>query len=415
MRLKGFWNYENRMILVLTVTFGFVFFDRNAFGYLAPFIRPELGLSNTQVGLIASVLSLAWALSALAVGAFFKPAGRRKITLITMVVIFSLCSVLSGLATSFLFLFLARMLMGFSEGGFLPIAHSLVALESHEKRRGLNMGVMQNLGSNLLGSWAAPLVLVAVAELFSWRVSFFLAAVPGLIMAVFLWLAVREPETDEEAEAQVDEGSVLPDRMSMMAMLKYRNVWLCMIISCFMVAWMVLGWNFLPLYYAEIRGMDEANWSFLMSLLGLSAALGAFVVPGLSDRLGRKPIMIGFCFLGLLVPLSVLYYEGAFAVLAVLIFVGWLASGAFPVFMATIPSETIPLKYLVTSMGLVMGTGELIGGVLSPTGAGWAGDVFGLQAPVVIMGGCAAVGGFLSLFLKETAPVKVGTGTAASA
>jgi MFS family permease len=78
--------------------------------------------------------------------------------------------------------------------------------------------------------------------------------------------------------------------------------------------------------------------------------------------------------------------------------------------MATIPSESLPPRYLASSLGLVMGLGEIIGGVSAPTLAGMASDAYGLQASMLIMGGCAVVGGVLALFLKETAPVKVGAG-----
>ncbi len=54
--------------------------------------------------------------------------------------------------------------MGLAEGPILPIAQSLVVLESSESRRGFNMGVMQNLGSNLIGSFAGPVILTALAQ-----------------------------------------------------------------------------------------------------------------------------------------------------------------------------------------------------------------------------------------------------------
>ena len=50
--------------------------------------------------------------------------------------------------------------MGLAEGPFLPVCQSLVASESEHSRRGHNMGVMQNFGSNILGSFLAPLVLI---------------------------------------------------------------------------------------------------------------------------------------------------------------------------------------------------------------------------------------------------------------
>jgi ACS family hexuronate transporter-like MFS transporter len=196
--------------------------------------------------------------------------------------------------------------------------------------------------------------------------------------------------------------------MRLPAVIKERNMWLCILISIFMVPWMILAWVFFPLYYVNIRHVALPDMSLLMGVLGISAALFGFIVPGISDHVGRKPVMIGFCFIGLITPLAVLYYSGPLTVLALLIFIGWSASGVFPLFMGTIPSETIPARYIATSLGLVMGLGELLGGVLTPIGAGWAADHYGLRAPVYIEAGCALIATVLALFLQETAPAKLG-------
>ncbi len=404
-------KYENRLIWVLGVTFGFLFFDRNAVNYLMPFISAELHFTNKQVGLVASALSFTWAIAAFLGGAYSDRTGRRKIILLVTVVAFSLCSFLSGLAGSFLALFLVRMLMGLAEGPFLPVAQSLLAVESSHARRGHNMGVLQNFGSNLLGSFAAPLVLVAIATAASWRISFFIAGIPGLIMAVLIARYVHEPKgAPPAAGASRSEAAMQPSEM-----LRYRNMWLCMLMSIVMVAWMVLGWAFLPLYYVKVRQMSPGGMSLLMSVLGLSAAFFSFIVPGLSDRFGRRPVVLTFNLIGLLVPLAALYFDGSLYALAALIFVGWSASGTFPLFMGTIPSETIPARYVATSLGMVVGLGEILGGVAGPWLAGWAADLYSLRAPLYIEGGCAIVGCLLALLLKETAPVRLAaTATAAA-
>jgi MFS family permease len=396
-------RYESRLIWVLGITFGFLFFDRNSVNYLMPFISTELHFTNKQVGLVASALSFSWAIAAFLGGAYSDRTGRRKVILLASVVAFSLCSFLSGVVGSFLALFFVRMLMGLAEGPFLPVAQSLLAVESSHSRRGHNMGVLQNFGSNLLGSFAAPLVLVAIAAAASWRISFFIAGIPGLVMAVLIARYVHEPKAPPPAAgAPKADAAMHPGEM-----LRYRNMWLCMLMSIVMVAWMVLGWAFLPLYYVKVRQVTPGGMSLLMSVLGLSAAFFSFIVPGLSDRYGRRPVVLVFNLIGLLVPLAALYFNGSLYALAALIFVGWSASGTFPLFMGTIPSETIPARYVATSLGMVVGLGEILGGVCGPWLAGWAADLYSLRAPLVIQGGCAIVGCLLALFLKETAPVRL--------
>ncbi|HUJ52977.1 MAG TPA: MFS transporter [Steroidobacteraceae bacterium] len=393
-------RYEQRLIWVLGITFGFLFFDRNAASFLMPFIARDLHFDNQQVGLIASALSFTWAVSAFLGGALSDRTGSRKPVLLASAIAFSLCSFLSGLAGSFAALFAARLLMGLVEGPFMPVCQSLLAAESDPGKRGHNMGVMQNFGSNILGSFAAPLVLVAIAEHSSWRMAFFLAGVPGLVMAMLIARYVHEPRSKPQAACDGGDASA----MSYFAMLRFRNMILCVLMSVFMVSWMVLGWAFLPLFYVKVRQLSAGEMSVLMSLLGLSAAFFSFVVPGLSDRFGRRPVVTACNLLGVLVPLAAFYWHGSLYLLGALIFVGWAASGTFPLFMGTIPSETIPARYVATAMGLTVGVGEILGGVSAPALAGTAADHYGLTAPLVIQAACALVGALLALALKETAP-----------
>jgi ACS family hexuronate transporter-like MFS transporter len=398
--------YQTQLTVLLSAGFGFVFLDRNAFSYLAPLIAPELKLDNTEVGVLSAALSLSWALSGIAIGRLADSSGNRRSILVAAFVTFSLCSAASGLAQTFLTLLGARLLMGISEGPILPISQSLLASASSSTRRGLNMGVMQNFGSNFIGNFVAPLLLVALANAYGWRAAFFIAGVPGLITALLVARYVREPAG---ASAHMEAGSGASISQGLFRhsdMFRHKNIWLCILISCVMIAWLVLAWVFLPLYFVVVRKFSESAMSVLMSVLGLSAAVCSVLVPWLSDRFGRKPIMVGFCFLGALTPAASLWYDGPFSILALLVLIGWAASGVFPLFMATIPSETLPPGVLATAVGVVMGTGELFGGVMAPTVAGWSADRYGLSAPLLAELACTLIASALAMLLTETAPAK---------
>src|SRR5262245_33365604 len=93
--------YQIALTVLLSLNFGFVLFDRNASAFLMPFIQPELGLTNTQVGLLAGALSLTWSIAALGIGVVSDKTGSRKGLLILATLAFSLCSFASGIATTF--------------------------------------------------------------------------------------------------------------------------------------------------------------------------------------------------------------------------------------------------------------------------------------------------------------------------
>ncbi|HTG77852.1 MAG TPA: MFS transporter, partial [Steroidobacteraceae bacterium] len=126
--------YQVMLVTLLSVNFGIVFFDRNALNFLMPFVQPELGLSNTQVGILASALSLTWACAAFGIGVISDRTGSRKGLLILATLAFSACSFLSGLAASFAALLGARLLMGAAEGGIMPISQAMIAAEVTPER-----------------------------------------------------------------------------------------------------------------------------------------------------------------------------------------------------------------------------------------------------------------------------------------
>jgi len=405
-RSKG---YRVMLVLLLSLNFGILFFDRNALNFLMPYVRPDLGLTDTQVGMLSSGLSLTWAIAGFTVGRFSDWLGSRKPIIIVATLAFCVCSVVSGLAQSFLMLLGARILMGAAEGGVMPVSHSLIAAQIPEQERGLAMGVAQNLGSNVMGSAVAPLVLVPVAIAFGWRHAFFIAAAPGLVSAAILWFFIKEPTG--KASSHHDTPP-----MSLGQAFADRNVQLCALISILLVSYLVCCWAFMPLYLTATQHVPADTTKWLMATLGLSAGIGSFAVTALSDRIGRRPAIIGFSFLGVILPLGALYLTGNAWLLGGIFFIGWGLNGVFPLFMATIPSESVDPRLTASLTGVVMGIGEVIGGVLSPSLAGGLSDHYGRDAVMWLMLGLCLVAGVVGFGLRETAPrVLARNGRAANA
>jgi len=390
--------YQIMLVGLLSLNFGIVFFDRNSLNFLMPFVKPELGLSNEQVGILQGALSLTWALAAFAIGRLSDRTGNRKLLLVIATLVFSLCSFLTGLAQSFLLLLGARLLMGAAEGGVMPISHAMVASEVSPERRGIAQGIAQNFGSNLLGSFVAPVLLVSFATAYGWREAFYLAGIPGLVSAALLWFLIREPA------ARVHHADAAAETESSWAVLRERNVLLCCAMSVIMVAYLVTCWAFMPLYLTEVRGYSPATMQWLMGTLGISAAIGSFAIAGLSDRIGRRPVMIAMPFIGVILPLGAVFFAGSPWLLAVIFFFGWGLNGIFPLFMATVPSESVDPWRVATALGLCMGSGEILGGVLAPWIAGRWADATSLAAPMWMMVALTILGGVVAMGLRETAP-----------
>jgi MFS transporter, ACS family, hexuronate transporter len=401
-------SYQFLLVFLLSLNFGIVFFDRNSLNFLMPFVQPEMGLSNSQVGFIAGVFSFVWAIAAFAISRVSDAIGNRKLLLVIATLAFSACSFLTGLAATFAMLVGARIVMAVAEGGVMPISHAMVASEVSPKYRGLAQGVAQNFGSNLLGSFVAPVVLVALAEAYGWRSAFFIAGVPGIVSALLIWFMLKEPEavvSDVPAGPKKGLGQAINDWLAAVGQaMKIRNVWICVVMGILLVAYLVIAWAFMPLFLTQVRGYSQSETSWLMATLGISATIGSFATAGLSDMIGRRPVMIVMPFLSALLPLGALYFDGGYAGMVAIFFFGWALNGIFPLFMATIPSESVPPVMAATVFGLCMGSCEIVGGAGGPAIAGMLADSYGLQAPLLMMAGLTLVGGLFAFGLKETAP-----------
>src|ERR1700722_9553110 len=436
--------YSWLLVGLLSFNFGVVYFDRNTLNFLMPLIQPELHLSNEQVGMLGSALSLSWALAGLVVGRLSDVLGRRKLILVICAFIFSAASMLSGWVTSFAMLLVTRLMMGFAEGGVMPISQALISAEVDPARRGLAMGIAQNFGANLLSNFLGPIVVVNFGLAFGWRNAFYLAALPGVVAAVLMLWLLRDPTPEEVAVgptaggaggaggADVARGAASAGRASGTdgargtsgdgasgadgaravsnassaggAAWKQRNVLLCVGMSISLVAFIVVFAIFMPLYLVNVRGMPQPVMAWLMSMFGLTSMAFAFLVPGSSDVLGRRPVVISMSLIAALIPLGAMLVHQPLWLLFVLFALGAAMSGVFPLAMATIPSETVPPRQLATVLGLTMGLGEIIGGVFAPTLAGRAADANGLGATLWILIGLSVVTSVLACFIKETAP-----------
>jgi predicted MFS family arabinose efflux permease len=394
-------GYELRVVILLGLAFGFAYFDRMALTFLAPFVQDDLGLSNEQLGWANSGLSATWALGAFLIGRWSDVIGRRKPFLIGALVLFSVCSMLSGFAWSFESLLASRIVMGLAEGPFLPICLAIVAGASSPGRQALNAGIVQNVFGPIVGTSLASYALVRIAVAYDWNAAFFIAGIPGLILAFLIWRFIDEPPPAPRATGQAprQRASLLPTDL-----LRHRNIWLCALVSVGAVGSIVVGSIFMPLYLDGPRGYDDLTWSNIMAVVGICPAVGAIVIAMLSDRIGRKLPLILFAYLMVLAPSALLWFEGPVELLTALMFISWMGLGTFPLFMGVIPTETVGRAQAATAMGLVIMIGELTGGVFGPPIAGRLADTYGLQVALYIQGGLALFAGTMALFIKETNP-----------
>jgi MFS family permease len=378
----------------MSITFGFVFFDRMAVPYLSPFIAKDLHLSNTQIGLLISGLSITWALSGYFFTAWAEANNKKKVVFVFSVILFSLCSISSGWALTFGVLLFTRLLMGLFEGPTLPLIQSFIAKESSKGRLGFNMGFLQSFGSTLFGFLIAPVLLVVLAEKLGWRSAFFIAGIPGLILAFINWKFIKKSTTENTATKE-------DNSLSFGEMLKFKNIRICVIMSCCLLIWVNCCVAFLPKFIVEVQHLPEGDVGKIMGLMGLSSLFSGIIVPTLSDKYGRKILVIIFTIVGIFYPLSIVFLQNS-GVQIPAMFITYFFFGTVPIVLSAIPSETVPVHSTGKAIGMIAGAGEIAGGVIAPVVAGILADKYGMNMPFYMASAAGVIALIASFSFIET-------------
>jgi MFS transporter, Spinster family, sphingosine-1-phosphate transporter len=201
---------------VLLIVYVFNFLDRQIVNILAEPISRDLGLSDTQIGLMTGIAFAAfYTFLGIPIARYADSPKTNRVGLISAsLVVWSAMTALCGLAQNFVQLLLARIGVGVGEAGCTPAAHSLIAdLAPPEKRAsaisfyslGIPIGTLLGL---LLGG--------LIADSYGWRVAFFVAGLPGVLMAVVVMVLLRDPRlsgaiTAAQAKPQISTSEALQE------------------------------------------------------------------------------------------------------------------------------------------------------------------------------------------------------------
>ncbi|WP_137897192.1 MFS transporter [Sphingomonas sp. 2SG] len=394
-------RYEWRAVALLTLGFGLVGLDRWIIAALAPSIVRELGVTAQAINYLVAILGVTWGLAALLLGGLSDRWGRRKL-LVPSLILFSLLSCFSGVATGMASLFLLRAAMGVAEGMFCPASFAAVADASKPTRRGFNQGLQQSAFA-LVGLGLGPIIATQLLEVIDWRWVFTLVAVPGFVLAILMWKVIREPASIAAAP-QVDRGEVSA-RYGLLDTLRHRNVPVAMVaLLCAMCGIFVLSAN-TPLYLIEYLKLTPIQMGYVTSAIGFGGFVGQWGLPAMSDYIGRRTAGIaGFLFgAGFL---ALFMRAGAEPTqLFLLLFASTACSfGLLSLLSGPVATEAAPPDRISTVAGVIIGTGEIFGGGLALVVTGVLIGLYGIQAMLVFALCGLAAGVVVMLFLKETAP-----------
>jgi predicted MFS family arabinose efflux permease len=400
-------GYEYKMVTIVGLAIGFVMFDRFAVANLQSYMMEDLGLNYTQLGLITAVFAATWAVSGLLGSYIADTKISRKKFFGFFVLLFSVCSLLTGFCTGFIMLVFVRAVMGIFEGPMYPTAQSFVMPQSSKERRGLNMGLVQVTIIGLVATLLGPIVQVALANSIGWRYTFAVTIIPGVILTIFIMKVLVNPETGASAE-EVAAQKAVKEKGALLKAIKNKNIILSIISSMFLLTWYIGVLTYMPGYLVSMKGFSESEMALVMSSFGAGAVLlGGFILPKLSDNIGRKPILIISSILGAIAAFGLIYAPASLPLMMFIAFIGWGGTGANSMIQAAIPGESSDPRYVSTVIGTIQLTGELVGATLGATLLGIVADASGLNMSITICGIAILVVAILGIFFKETAPLVV--------
>ena len=367
-----------RVLFLLFLANLFNFFDRTIPAIIIEPIRKEWQLSDFQLGIIGTAFTLVYAIAGLPLGRMADNGSRRKLMGWGLAVWSGLTAV-NGLVGSFWAFLLVRMGVGIGEASYAPAANSLIGDLFPAHRRARAMGIFM-LGLPL-GLLLAFFTIGAMVQAFgSWRAPFFIAAVPGLVLAVFMFF-IREPARGAAESVAISQEKIDRPVLRLLAIPTFR--WLVLAglafnfatyaCNSFMVS-MLQRYFLLPLQDAAMAtGMIVG----VTGLFGLT--LGGWVADKVHQRWSNGRLM--FAALSMVVATLCTGYALHAGRIEIGVFVGvfslgWLFSYNFYTCVYTAIQDVVQPRLRATAMALFFAGLYLLGGGLGPVVVGLLSDHF---------------------------------------
>jgi MFS family permease len=345
-------------------------------------IKKEFAASDFQMGVLTGIpFAVFYAVMGIPIAAWADRSSRRNVLAIA-VASWSAMTGIFGMAVNYAMLFAARVGTAIGEAGGSPPSHSLISDYFAKSRRGtafaiyaLGVPIGSSLGAKF-GGWGT--------QHLGWRNTFILAAAPGIVLAVLMWLTVKEPPrglSDGISRAAAERAPV-PGMFEVLGTLWQKRSFrhLTLAAALHSVVWYASSaFNNAFLQRSHQMTASEAgNWIALLSLIaGVGTFLGGFAADRLSARKNDRRWYLwvpGIATL-LCVPFQFLSYLSADRAVVFPSFVGLMFMAAMffgPSFAMTQALATLRMRSVATSLLLFIQT--LIGYGLGPSVTGFISD-----------------------------------------
>lgn len=392
-------KYERLMCFIFFLTWGFVFIDKLGINFMMPVISADLGLTNANIGQIGFVTVACYVVSSVVIGILSDKTGYRKRYLVPFIMLTGIGALCGILAQTYNQLLIARAVVGLGEGPILTLMMCINRSVSRPSKIGLNSGIVI-AGAAVFGNFISPLVITKLVEFLPWRSIFAICSIPIFLIGIVILLVIKEVPVQASEVSASGEAKKAP----LSGLLSNRNFILCSIIAILGLAGYWTLMLYVPVYLTTVSMLSTATMGQVSSGMGLLFIVYVMLIPSLSDRFGRKPLLfIGF--IGALIsPLCMFLFRGSFIGAGAYVLFGGIVPSLLTLYMNVVPMESLSDDLRGSGLSIVNSVGEFVGGALWPLLAGIIADASGLPIIMLIAAVLLGFGAVFSLALKETNP-----------
>src|SRR3984893_1327588 len=358
------------------------FFDRTIPAVVLEPIRKEFGLDDTALGILGASFTLIYAVAGVPLG-YLADRFRRTRILAAGLTAWSLLTAASGLAWSFMSFFWIRLLVGVGEASCAPAANSLIGDLFPSEKRARALGVFM-LGLPL-GLLLAFSIVGVLAQNYGWRVPFYLAAIPGLVVAVMMLFAA-EPVRGSQETYTIDATTAV-DR-PMRRILAIPTVWWIIASGATVnFAAYAMG-TFLPTMLIRYHGLSIGKAGLIAAIvLGATGLVGLTAGGWLADYLHKKflrgRLLLASC--SMLVAAPLLYFglaqpAGAADAATILLSLGWLLYFSYYCSVYSALQDVVEPRLRATAMAVYFFFQYVLGAGFGTVVTGALSDMYARQA-----------------------------------
>ena len=388
-----------RDVWLISAGHGLTHWYTATFYLLLPLIGKELGLSYTEIGFIMTTQHLVGAISNLPGGMLVDAVGKKGYLMAASLFWVGFPYALMSVTHNYWMLLACVTLVGIGNNIWHPAAIPTLA-HAYPERKGLVLS-FHGMGCNIAEA-LAPMVIGAMLGWFSWRTTVVLNVVPGIVMAsmilVLLGAFTMQHDHGDKGTKSRGAGAYLRD---LGTLLKNRGLVIVSVSSAFRTMTQTGLLTFLPLYLAYELHYSTFAMGVCLALLQLAGFIGAPIAGHLSDKLGRKRVVMSSMILTAITIAAMAFAGRSLAFVVFVALVGFFLYAMRSVLQAWAVDVT-PRHMAGTGVGLQFGITGL-GAAISPTLFGMIADAYDIYTGFMFLAGTIAAANLLVLLMPKEA------------